>query len=216
MQGMMLCKTPLMLEFIGDDLLLAVSSLSNQKPFTLDLSQRYPSKGKDPLLRAVGQSSGSLLDLTGGWCRDAIHIARAGMNVQVFEKNPLIYSMVKHALTTKIDLDCIAGSLTLSYGDSVEMLAQHTAQADVIYLDPMYPHRASSASSPKEITVLKSVLELEDCSSINTGKELFIKAMGHAKKRVIVKRPHFAPPVDSSRVGEILARQVRFDIYNPN
>lgn len=213
-------KAAIQIDLRGQSFELDLADHAHLKPFRLDLSRRYPARGKDPLLRAIGQSTGHLLDLTGGWCQDALHVARSGMKVTAIERNPVIYSVVNHALKTgqkalenqsdPTDL------IDLYYGDSVDLMNQLSAEYDVVYLDPMYPTRKNTAASPKEITILKSILEITESNSSQQLEDLFDFAMKKAVKRVVVKRPHFAPPLHICRVGEIAAKQVRFDIYQPS
>ncbi|MGI9311841.1 MAG: class I SAM-dependent methyltransferase, partial [bacterium] len=44
---------------------------------------------------------------------------------------------------------------------------------------------------------------------------LFEQAMSRAIMRVVVKRPHRAPPLAPGKVGETIGKLVRFDIYKP-
>lgn len=60
---------------------------------------------------------------------------------------------------------------------------------DVVYLDPMYPHRQKSALVKKEMRVFQSLVGNDD-----DADSLLIPAMTIAKRRVVVKRPNYASP----------------------
>lgn len=185
------------------------------QPFSVTLDSRYPSKGKDPLLRAVGQTKGTVVDMTAGWCGDACHLAQSGLDVIAIEHNALVYAMVRHTL----DNHPVSAKLKLYFGESIIMLPQLAPSVDVVYLDPMYPSRPGSAASPKDITILRAIVEAwETCEvgiDADVEVELFQLAMKTASKRVVVKRPHYADPLFPGKVGETKGKQVRFDIYNP-
>jgi 16S rRNA (guanine1516-N2)-methyltransferase len=185
------------------------------KPFWVTFDSRYPSQGKDPLLRAIGQTKGVVVDMTAGWCVDACHLARSGLDVIAIEHNALVYAMVRHTL----DSHPVLAKLKLHFGESAKILPELASSADVVYLDPMYPLRSRSAASPKEITILRAIVETQEVSRAGVDSdaemELFDLAMKTATKRVVVKRPHYAHPVYPGKVGETRGKQVRFDIYNP-
>ena len=81
---------------------------------------------------------------------------------------------------------------------------------DVIYLDPMFQPRRSSALPRKPAQVLRQLVGLDQ-----DELELFEVARRCARQRVVVKRADDAPPlvegVDHSHRGKI----VRYDVYLP-
>jgi 16S rRNA (guanine1516-N2)-methyltransferase len=203
------------LEICGNRLALTWVEQPKLKPLSVAFDSRYLTRGKDPLLRAIGQTRGVVVDMTAGWCTDACHLAQAGLDVMAIEHNPLVYAMVHHTL----DGHPISERLKLYFGESIEILPELVSSADVVYLDPMYPPRPGSAASPKDITILRAIVEAEEAGNagIDTNAEakMFHLAMKTATKRVVVKRPHYADPVSPGKVGETSGKQVRFDIYNP-
>ncbi|HBO39366.1 MAG TPA: DNA polymerase I, partial [Pasteurellaceae bacterium] len=59
--------------------------------------------------------------------------------------------------------------------------------ADVVYLDPMYPHKQKSALVKKEMRVFQHLVGAD-----SDADELLEPALKMAKKRVVVKRPDYA------------------------
>jgi 16S rRNA (guanine1516-N2)-methyltransferase len=83
---------------------------------------------------------------------------------------------------------------------------------DVVYLDPMYPHRTKSALVKKEMRFLR------DFAGDNPdAPELLLAALGCARQRVAVKRPATARPVAGpTPVGAVKSKNTRYDIYAPS
>jgi 16S rRNA (guanine1516-N2)-methyltransferase len=82
-------------------------------------------------------------------------------------------------------------------------------QPDVIYLDPMYPHREKSAAVKKEMRVFQSLVG-EDLDA----DDLLAPAIALAKYRVVVKRPSYAPPLAGKTPStSINMKKNRFDVY---
>ena len=192
----------------GEHLSLDDVTNPKTKPFSLDFNRPRPGQGKDPLLRAIGKKPHTVLDLTAGWCSDAIHIARQGYNVTALEINKLVYIIAAQsleqindsALRSRISLNCISAK------DYLENLRHNY---DVIYLDPMFPQNPKSSATRKELQLLREI------SDIEFDKRNFELAMMFATQRVVVKRPHYAPPLADGKVGETKSKLVRFDIYKP-
>jgi hypothetical protein len=99
--------------------------------------------------------------------------------------------------------------LELLNGDAHQILETMEAP-DVIYLNPMLPPRKKSSKVKEEMQLLQEMIgEDLDCH------DLYQTARTKAKKRVVVKRPLGAPPLDhSQKPGLVLKGQsTRFDVY---
>ncbi len=81
-------------------------------------------------------------------------------------------------------------------------------QADVVYLDPMYPVLRRSALNKKKLRILRALVG-EDADAA----ELFEAARGAARRRVVVKRPRHAPPLAPNPDIQYKGSSVRFDVY---
>jgi len=83
---------------------------------------------------------------------------------------------------------------------------------DVVYLDPMYPHRRKTARVGKEMRLLRQLAGDDD-----DAPELLIAALAGARRRVVVKRPRRAPAlVGPQPCFQIIAPNTRFDVYPIN
>lgn len=101
--------------------------------------------------------------------------------------------------------------LTLVHAPSLTALADLAPRPEVVYLDPMYPHKQKSARVKKEMRVFQSLVGRGD-----DADGLLAPAHRLATKRIVVKRPDYAPPLgDVPAHAAILTKSHRFDIYMP-
>ncbi len=207
--------TKFLLHINHNMLSLSVVCQPKLKPFSLDFNRARPSKGKDPLLRAIGANTRSVIDATAGWCTDAVHLARHGLQVLAIEQNHLVVALTTHA-AEQIDAPDLSDRLTLMAGNSTELLNRLRQSPDVIYLDPMYPVRNKKSATRKNLTLLRDIVDIPNHEQPLFDQALFDCAMACAKQRVVVKRPHYAAPLAAGKVGETRGKLVRFDIYKPH
>ena len=89
-------------------------------------------------------------------------------------------------------------------------LNPETDFTDVVYLDPMYPHKQKSALVKKEMRLFQHLVggDLD-------ADQLLEPALNLARKRVVVKRPDYAEFL--AQIPPHFSRQTknhRFDIYS--
>lgn len=170
-------------------------------------------RGQD-IAKAVGLKHGftpKVLDATAGLGRDAFVLATLGCNVTMMERMPIVAALLEDGLERaklSSDVNDIAERMSLIHASSIEnmILAE---QPDVIYLDPMYPHREKSAAVKKEMRVFQALVG-EDLDADN----LLTPALALAKYRVVVKRPSYAPPLNNKKPStSINMKKNRFDVY---
>jgi len=174
----------------------------------LNAKNQYRQGKAELICKAVGltqQKSFNIVDATAGLGQDAFILSCYGGKVQMIEQNPLIALSLQQAL---IQLNKEHSMFNLQNGNAIELLKP----SEVIYLDPMYPHRQKSALSKKAMQIFQKLLKDQQTSA----DLLLNKARQVAMERVVVKRP---------AKGEFLADQkpnfsyqsknVRFDIYRP-
>jgi 16S rRNA (guanine1516-N2)-methyltransferase len=203
-------QTEFLLEIKNEQPSLIVVGQSKLKPFQLDFNVVRPGSGKDPLLRAIGSKTRSVVDVTAGWCSDALHIARQGKEVTAVEQNRIVQALVNHAAQYISDPG-LKSRFKLVGGNGSDFLESLALSPDVIYLDPMYPENNKNAMPRKELIILRQL-----AGDAGNNQRLFDCAMTLAKKRVVVKRPHYAEPMALGKVGETRSKLVRFDIYKPD
>ncbi|MCK6440510.1 MAG: class I SAM-dependent methyltransferase [Planctomycetes bacterium] len=168
--------------------------------------------------RAVGIRGAyrpKVLDATLGLGRDAIMLTWLGCHVTGIERSPFIAALVHDGLL-RASMDhllapVIQERFSLVVADSIRYIGhlEGDERPDVIYLDPMFPERQKSALVKKEMRVLQALVK-DDADS----PALLEAALAKAKRRVVVKRPRHAPPLDGPRPGAAIAgKTVRFDLY---
>ena len=133
-----------------------------------------------------------LIDATAGLGHDALLMAWLGANVQLVGRHPVLWALLHSAQQQAAQdprLAATVARITLYHQDSVQYLQQ--AQADVVYLDPMFPKAESSKAAPlvkKDMQILHRLLH----DDLDLGEDLLAPARQIAA-RVIVKRPRHAP-----------------------
>jgi Protein of unknown function (DUF548). len=170
-------------------------------------------RGQD-IAKAVGLKHGFtpyVLDATAGLGRDAFVLASLGCQLTLMERMPVVAALLDDGIErAKLNADVadIANNMCLVNASSIENMDLATAP-DVIYLDPMYPHREKSAAVKKEMRIFQSLVG-EDLDA----DDLLEPALALAKYRVVVKRPNYAPPLaDKKPSMSIKMKKNRFDVY---
>ena len=187
---------PLCIDFSAQDL----------RPYGPNLSRRQP------LARALGKHNRTVIDATAGLGQDAFLMAAMGYLVLAIERSQVLAALLDDAITVSASDPRLArtlrGKLTTLAGDARKLIPLQEP-VDVIYLDPMFPPKRSKSALPRRELVLLRELVGEDPDA----DQLFLTALQHAKNRVVVKRPLYAPPLvrepDFSQTGKL----VRYDVY---
>lgn len=173
---------------------------------------------KQPMARAIGLKPGYsplILDATAGLGRDGFILASLGCRLILCERSAIIHALLRDGLTRAGDdprLSPIVSRITLYAGDSLKLMAELTQEhrPDVIYLDPMFPHRTKSALVKKEMRILRAMVG--DDPDIGT---LLQEAIAYAGKRIVCKRPTQAPPLVVPSLNGADGRQPDFAITTP-
>ena len=174
--------------------------------------------GKGQLIaKAVGigkrKSPLDVVDATAGLGQDAFVLATLGAQVRLVERSPLIAAILSDGLerlSAEAELGELRERMRLIPVDAREWLDNHQGPvADVIHLDPMFPHREKSARVKKEMTAFQALVGT-DCDSA----ELLQAALEKSRFRVAVKRPRKAPPISGPVPDLVLeGKSTRYDIY---
>ena len=170
-------------------------------------------RGQD-IAKAVGLKHGftpHVLDATAGLGRDSFVLASLGCQVTMIERNPVVAALLENGLDrAKLNNDIadIVNNMSLAQF-SLTNGKPDLAEVDIVYLDPMYPHREKSAAVKKEMRVFQTLVG-EDLDA----DELLAPALKLAKYRVVVKRPTYAPPLaEKTPSTAIKMKKNRFDVY---
>ncbi|HIJ78180.1 MAG: class I SAM-dependent methyltransferase [Desulfobulbaceae bacterium] len=172
---------------------------------------------KQAIAKAAGLKKGltpTLIDATAGLGRDAFVLAGLGCRVQLIERSPIIAALLQDGIDrAKADpglTSIVTDNMTLTVGDSTKILHEWQAKKpDVIFIDPMYPHREKSALVKKEMRLIRMVVGDDQDSTT-----LLETALAVAGQRVVVKRPIQAPCLTGRAPSfTINCKKNRFDVY---
>ena len=173
--------------------------------------------GRELLVRAArvrGVASPAVIDATAGLGEDSLLLAAAGFSVTMFEKDPVIASLLRDALeraSNEPQLTKVVSRMRLVEGDSVVGLRELGFAPDVVFLDPMFPERTKSAAVKKKFQLLH-LLE-RPCDN---ERELLEAALAARPRKVVVKRPPKGPALAGARPSHSLAgKAVRYDVIVP-
>ena len=148
-----------------------------------------------------------VLDATAGLGKDAFLMASLGCEVLLLERSAVVHALLADGLARTgyygEEIDTILRRMKLHFGDLL-VFADDSKQFDVVYLDPMFPHRRNSAKVKKDMAALQQTdgAELLDCAKLL------------AKKRVVVKRAKLSPYLGSDKPDiEFKGSSSRYDVY---
>lgn len=192
---------PLFVDFIGG---------------AIEYRRRQGTSRKEAIARAVGLKGGTnplMLDLTAGLGRDSFVLASLGCTVWMVERSPVVAALLADGIErAKEDsgLSEIMARLSLIAGDSLEVLRTwQDERPEVVYIDPMYPHRGKSALVKKEMRLIRLLVGDDQGSDA-----LLAAALAVASRRVVVKRPRLAPALTGPEPNfAISGKNSRFDVY---
>ena len=168
------------------------------------------------IAKAVGVQPGvrpHVLDATAGLGRDAFVLATLGCEMQLIERQPLIAALLEDGLARAardLEVAPIAARMQLQQGNAIELMGAWQGEApQVVYLDPMFPHRDKSALVKKEMRLFRPLV-----GDDQDAPALLQAALALASHRVVVKRPRKAPIIEGAKPSYSLeGKSSRYDIY---
>ena len=168
------------------------------------------------IAKAVGIQPGVrpvVLDATAGLGKDAFVLASLGCEISLIERQPIIAALLEDGLTRgreDHEVGPIMARMRLLTGNSIELIRAWEGDApQVIYLDPMFPHREKTALVKKEMRLFRPLVG-DDMDA----PALLEAALALATHRVVVKRPRKAPCIDGPKPSYALdGKSSRYDIY---
>ena len=168
------------------------------------------------IAKAVGIQPGvrpRVLDVTAGLGRDAFVLAQLGCPLTLIERQPIIAALLADGLErarSDAEVGPIVERMRLLRGNAITLMQGWSDEIpQVIYVDPMFPHRDKSALVKKEMRVFRPLVGDDD-----DAPALLAAALDLASHRVVVKRPRKAPPIEGPAPGYVLeGKSSRYDIY---
>lgn len=163
----------------------------------------------------MGKTQVSVMDATAGMGKDAFVLASLGCNVTLVERQQPIFALLTDGFRRAKNSDNLPWfeqRMSLQHDSAQEALsnAKQSGKAfDVVYLDPMFPHREKSAAVKKDMALFQTFVGFDE-----DADELLPLAQDLASKRVVVKRPDYAPFLNEKTPStQIKTKKNRFDVY---
>lgn len=178
--------------------------------------RQFGGGGGQMIAKAVGIQPGvrpTVLDATAGLGRDAFVLAQLGCSLTLIERQPIISALLEDGMRRANDDSEVApiiARMHLICGNAIALMSHwEDPPPQVVYLDPMFPHRDKSALVKKEMRLFRPLAGDDD-----DAPALLEAALALASHRVVVKRPRKAPAIKGTEPGYVLeGKSSRFDIY---
>ncbi|MCZ6834482.1 MAG: class I SAM-dependent methyltransferase [Planctomycetota bacterium] len=208
-----------LLEFSDQGVCLLDAEHPAESGYTVDFSDIDLRTGpgnlsrKQPLAKAIGKDTQTVVDATAGLGHDAFLLACMGFEVMAVERSPVIGRLLqdglRRALESPVHAERLKDRLQVTIGDAKAFLESMKTKPDVVYVDPMYPpKRKQSALAKKHIRLVRDIVgNDEDAESLAQA------ALRIAQRRVVVKRPNHAPPLLDEPDLQFKGKLVRYDVY---
>ncbi|MFP5520510.1 MAG: class I SAM-dependent methyltransferase [Bdellovibrionia bacterium] len=172
--------------------------------------QRKNLRGKnEPLARAFtgNRNYKRVHDLSLGLAIDALTAIQLGFEVSGNERSPLIALMIKAAIqatnTANYKFTFFESNAETLLSDSLFL-----EKIEVLYFDPMYPHKKKSALPKKEMQIFRDLVG--DDMDAESVLEYALKTQ---VPRIVVKRPVTAEFLLTKPSYSVETKVVRWDIY---
>ena len=167
------------------------------------------------LARAVGLRAGktpTVIDATAGLGRDAFLLASLGAQVTLIERSEQMHALLEQGMERAAReggrFAEIIGRMTLLKGDSRDLIPG--LSGEVILIDPMHPARKSSALVKQDLRQVREIVGADEDAA-----ELMRVALQHAGRRVVLKWPAKADPMEGLRKPshQIRGKTTRYDVF---
>ncbi len=178
------------------------------QPIRISTSNLKPVSRKNLLGFALGKSR-FVIDATAGYGCDSILMARMGYDVVAVERHPALAALLCDGLSRAVREPGHL-KIQLRFEDAIPFLQRADSVRSVIFLDPMYPSgRKPNVKVRRKIEVLRELVGNDD-----DFEELFLAALNSPVRRVVLKRPNFAPVLRPDMLTDCFkGNLVRYDIY---
>lgn len=169
----------------------------------------------EAIAKAVGIKKGKLpkvLDATAGLGRDAFVLAAIGCEVKLIERHPVVAALLTDGLQRAYQDpeigEFMQQRMQLLPVKTIFELDPAQFQFDVVYLDPMFPHKSKSALVKKEMRVFQALV------GADLDADQLLAAALQLAHRVVVKRPDYANYLANATPHfSQTTKNHRFDIY---
>lgn len=171
-------------------------------------------RGQD-IAKAMGFRNGNtptIIDATAGLGRDSFLLASLGAQVTMIERSEKMHMLLEQGMERAFNeggqFREIIERMTLLKGDAKDIIPTLTAEA--ILIDPMHPERKNSALVKQDLRQVRDIV-----GSDEDAADLVRLAIMHARKRVVLKWPAKADPIEGVQKcsHQILGKTTRYDVF---
>lgn len=171
-------------------------------------------RGQD-IAKAMGFRNGNtptIIDATAGLGRDSFLLASLGAQVTMIERSEKMHMLLEQGMERAFNeggqFREIIERMTLLKGDAKDIIPTLTAEA--ILIDPMHPERKNSALVKQDLRQVRDIV-----GSNEDAADLVRLAIMHAQKRVVLKWPAKADPIEGVQKcsHQILGKTTRYDVF---
>ncbi len=157
-----------------------------------------------------------LIDATAGMGEDSLLLAAAGFNVELYESDKVIASLLEDTIERALlipELNEAVSRMHLHIEDSIEAMKHLAFKPDVVLLDPMFPERKKSGLIKKKFQLMQQLEK--PCSN---EEELLNAAFMSKPRKIVIKRPAKGPFLAGKKPSySVDGKAIRYDcIINPN
>jgi 16S rRNA (guanine1516-N2)-methyltransferase len=176
---------------------------------------------RQPLIRAMGKSRGLVVDATAGLGGDAFLVAAAGFEVVALERHALLAELLAEEVARLCRtgpaahrraaqrMQVIHADSIIALADPSPSLAWVCVRPVAVLMDPMYPQDPSAtALAAKPIRAVRALVGDDP-----DQRALFDAARACSPGRIVVKRPHSAPPLVERPDLDFSGKLARLDVY---
>ena len=191
--------------------------IKNSKPFVIDYKGFKKIKAKSSLLKKCFSKKDigrKVIDLTAGFCIDALEISFLGYSVTAIEKKSWLFEFTNQCLknTKQKDLQNSINRIDFINGDSLDLIKNYSDH-EIVYLDQMFEQK-NDARAKKEIQFLRN-LDFEEFDL-----KRFIKSLTQKNLKKIIYKSALHSNISSlinlkpSRV--IKGKAFKYNIFTVN
>lgn len=150
------------------------------------------------------------IDATAGLGEDSLLLAAAGFDVNLYERNPVIFELLCDTVRRAAlhpELSEIVSRMHIFNEDSITVMNNTSQYPDIVLLDPMFPERQKSSLVKKKLQVIQE-LELPADDEV----QLMLAAINARPQKLIIKRPPKGPYLAGIKPDHSLnGKAIRFD-----
>lgn len=171
-------------------------------------------RGQD-IAKAMGLRAGKtpmIVDATAGLGRDSFLLASLGAQVTLIERSEKMHELLVQGMNRAAkeggQMREIIGRMTLLKGDALDIIPDLAGEA--ILIDPMHPERKKSALVKQDLRQVREIVGSDDDAA-----DLVRLAIKHARKRVVLKWPAKAAPIEGVKkcTHQIIGKTTRYDVF---